>query len=228
MPKSPLPLDRPGKIIAVGLNYREHADEGGVATPATPVLFTKWPNCLIADGDAIVIPDGVHQVDWEAELAVVIGRTARGVTVDEALEYVGGYTVLNDVTDREAQFAEGQWSRAKSYDTFGPVGPRVVPAAEIADPQLLAISARLNGEIMQSSNTSHMIHSVASLVAFISSRITLDPGDLIATGTPAGVGAFREVPRFLQPGDTICVEVEQIGALTNPVAAESNVETTAH
>ena len=136
--------------------------------------------------------------------------------------------MLNDVTDREAQFAEGQWSRAKSYDTFGPVGPRVVPAAEIGDPQLLAISARLNGEIMQSSNTSHMIHSVASLVAFISSRITLDPGDLIATGTPAGVGAFRETPRFLQPGDTICVEVEQIGALTNPVAAESNVETAAH
>jgi len=223
VPSSELLFDRVGKIIAVGLNYREHADEGKVETPKTPVLFTKWPNCLIADGDAIVLPENVTQADWEAELAVVIGRTARHVSVDDALEYVGGYTCMNDVSDREAQFLEGQWSRAKSYDTFGPLGPRVVPAAEIGDPQRLAISARLNGEVMQSSNTSQMIHSVASLIAFISSRITLEPGDVIATGTPAGVGAFREVPIFLKPGDTISVEVEKIGVLTNPVIAESGL-----
>lgn len=222
MPSSALPMERPGKIIAVGLNYREHADEGDVAAPSTPVLFTKWPNCLIANGDAIVIPDDVEDVDWEAELAVVIGRTAWHVSVEEALEYVSGYTVLNDVTDRKAQFSEGQWSRAKSYDTFGPVGPRVVPAAQIGDPQRLGITARLNGEVVQSSNTSQMIHSVASLIAFVSSRITLDPGDLIATGTPAGVGAFRQPPIFLKPGDTITVEVDEIGTLTNPVVAESH------
>jgi 2-keto-4-pentenoate hydratase/2-oxohepta-3-ene-1,7-dioic acid hydratase in catechol pathway len=216
-----LPLEHVGKIIAVGLNYREHADEGKVEAPQTPVLFTKWPNCLIGDGEPIVLPEGVVKADWEAELTVVIGRTARHVSVEDALDYVGGYTCMNDVSDREAQFIEGQWSRAKSYDTFGPLGPRVVPAAEIGDPQRLAISARLNGEVMQSSNTSQMIHSVASLIAFISSRITLEPGDLIATGTPAGVGAFREVPIFLQPGDTISVEVEGIGTLTNPVIAES-------
>jgi 2,4-didehydro-3-deoxy-L-rhamnonate hydrolase len=218
---SALPLERPGKIIAVGLNYRDHADEGGATAPSTPVLFTKWSSCLIGDGEPIVIPHGVTQVDWEAELAVVIGRTARSISVDDALEYVEGYTALNDVTDREAQANEGQWSRAKSYDTFGPVGPRIVPAAEIGDPQRLAITARLNGEVVQSSNTSLMIHSVASLIAFITSTITLDPGDVITTGTPAGVGAFREVPLFLKPGDTITIELEEIGILTNPVVGAS-------
>ncbi len=221
MPTSALPIERPGKIIAVGLNYRDHAEEAAAAAPSTPVLFTKWTTCLIADGDPIVIPDGVDQADWEAELAVVIGRTARNVSEDKALNYVAGYTVMNDVTDRMAQASEGQWCRAKSYDTFGPIGPRVVPADLIGDPQRLSITARLNGDVVQSSNTSRMIHSVAALIAFISSTITLEPGDVIATGTPAGVGAFREVPLFLKPGDTITVEVEEIGALTNPVVAAS-------
>lgn len=221
MPTSALPIERPGKIIAVGLNYRDHAEEAAAAAPSTPVLFTKWTTCLIADGDPIVIPDGVDQADWEAELAVVIGRTARNVSEDKALNYVAGYTVMNDVTDRMAQASEGQWCRAKSYDTFGPIGPRVVPADLIGDPQRLSITARLNGDVVQSSNTSRMIHSVAALIAFISSTITLEPGDVIATGSPAGVGAFREVPLFLKPGDTITVEVEEIGALTNPVAAAS-------
>jgi len=221
VPTSALPIERPGKIIAVGLNYRDHAEEAAAAAPSTPVLFTKWTTCLIADGDPIVIPDGVDQADWEAELAVVIGRTARNVSEDKALNYVAGYTVMNDVTDRMAQASEGQWCRAKSYDTFGPIGPRVVPADLIGDPQRLSITARLNGDVVQSSNTSRMIHSVAALIAFISSTITLEPGDVIATGTPAGVGAFREVPLFLKPGDTITVEVEEIGALTNPVVAAS-------
>ncbi|MEV4624250.1 MFS transporter [Asanoa sp. NPDC049573] len=218
-PMSTLPLERPGKIIAVGLNYRDHAAEADTAAPSAPVLFTKWSSCLVADGDPIVIPDGVREVDWEAELAVVIGRTARSVAIDEALDYVRGYTALNDVTDRAAQAAEGQWSRAKSYDTFGPIGPRVVPAAEIGDPQRLAITARLNGETVQSSNTALMIHSVASLISFISSTITLEPGDVITTGTPAGVGAFRDPPIFLKPGDSIVIEVEGIGTLSNPVRA---------
>jgi len=216
---STLPLDRPGKIIAVGLNYRDHAAEADTAAPSAPVLFTKWSSCLVADGDPIVIPDGVREVDWEAELAVVIGRTARSVAIDDALEYVRGYTALNDVTDRAAQAAEGQWCRAKSYDTFGPIGPRVVPAADIGDPQRLAITARLNGETVQSSSTALMIHSVASLISFISSTITLDPGDVITTGTPAGVGAFRDPPMFLKPGDNIVIEIEEIGTLANPVRA---------
>ncbi len=221
MPSSALPLDRPGKIIAVGLNYRDHADEAAEAAPSTPVLFTKWSTCLIADGEPIVIPGGVDQADWEAEMAVVIGRTARNVSEENALDHVAGYTVMNDVTDRKAQASEGQWCRAKSYDTFGPIGPRVVPADQIGDPQRLAITARLNGDVVQSSNTSRMIHSVAALIAFISSTITLEPGDVIATGTPAGVGAFREPPLFLKPGDTITVEVEEIGSLSNPVVAAS-------
>ncbi len=133
-PCPPLPIERPGKIIAVGLNYRDHAEEAAAAAPSTPVLFTKWTTCLIADGDPIVIPDGADQADWEAELAVVIGRTARNVSEDKALNYVAGYTVMNDVTDRMAQASEGQWCRAKSYDTFGPIGPRVVPADLIGDP----------------------------------------------------------------------------------------------
>lgn len=212
-----LPIDRPGKIIAVGLNYRDHVSESEVAEPQTPVLFTKWQNCLIGDGESIVIPPGIDQVDWEAELAVVIGRQAWNVSVDDALDFVRGYTCMNDVSARRAQLSEGQWSRAKSFDTFGPVGPRLVSASAIPDPQVLGIKTRVNGELMQDSNTKHMIFSVAELISFISHGITLEPGDLISTGTPDGVGAFRPTPRFLQDGDVVQIEVDGIGILTNPV-----------
>lgn len=214
---SKLPIDRPGKIIAVGLNYRDHVDESDVNQPPAPVLFTKWQTCLIGHGGSIIIPAGIDQVDWEAELAVIIGREARDVAVGDALDFVAGYTCMNDVSARRAQMAEGQWSRAKSFDTFGPVGPRFVPASEIPDPQRLDILTRVNGELKQDSNTKNMIFSVADLISFISHGITLEPGDLISTGTPDGVGAFRPVPEFLHGGDVVEVEVEGIGTLRNPV-----------
>jgi 2-keto-4-pentenoate hydratase/2-oxohepta-3-ene-1,7-dioic acid hydratase in catechol pathway len=214
-----LPIERPQKIICVGLNYRDHAEEQGVDAPGKPILFAKWPNTLIGPGEAIVLPAASEQVDYEAELGVVIGKRARNVSVENALDAVGGYVCVNDVSARDLQFSDGQWTRGKSPDTFCPVGPRVVPAAEIPDPQALAIRALLNGEVMQDSSTANMIFGVAEIVSFISQVITLEPGDLIATGTPAGVGVFRDPPVFLRAGDEITIEIEGIGALTNPVRA---------
>jgi 2-keto-4-pentenoate hydratase/2-oxohepta-3-ene-1,7-dioic acid hydratase in catechol pathway len=166
-----------------------------------------------------VIPKGIDEVDWEAELAVIIGRTAQNVRIDDALDFVRGYTCMNDVSARRVQRDDGQWTRAKSFDTFGPLGPREVPAREIPNPQVLNIRARVNGETMQDSNSSQMIFSVAHLIAFISAGITLEPGDVITTGTPNGVGAFRSPPIFLQPGDRVDVEIDGIGTLSNPVTA---------
>lgn len=216
MPKS-LPVPIPSKIICAGLNYRLHAEEGGLPIPERPVLFAKWPSCLIADGDPIVLPAQSVSVDYEAELAVVIGTTARDVPVSEALDHVAGYLVMNDVSARDLQSSDGQWTRSKSFDTFGPIGPRLVPASEISDPQVLGIRAWLNDELVQESNTADMIFSVAEIIAFVSAGITLLPGDVISTGTPSGVGLHRDPPRLLQPGDRICVEVDGIGRLENPV-----------
>jgi 2,4-diketo-3-deoxy-L-fuconate hydrolase len=216
-----LPIDRPGKVIAVGLNYRDHAAESDAPLPESPILFAKWSTCLIPDGAPVVLPPGVDEADYEAELAVVIGRAARRVSADDALDFVSGYLALNDVSDREAQRKDGQWSRAKSYDTFGPFGPRFVPAAEIPDPQRLAITCDLNGVRMQDSSTANMIFGVRQLIEFISARITLDAGDVISTGTPDGVGAFRATPVFLKPGDEMTVTIEGIGSLTNPVVRGS-------
>lgn len=212
-----LPVQRPGKIIAVGLNYRDHASESDADLPTVPIMFAKWSTCLVPDGASIVIPAGVDQVDWEAELAVVIGRTAKDVPATEALQYVSGYTCMNDVSARRVQSEGVQWSPAKSFDSFGPIGPVVVPAAEIPDPQALQISARVNGELMQDSNTKHMIFSVADLIAYASRGTTLEPGDIISTGTPSGVGAFRETPIFLKDGDVVEIEIEGIGVLRNTV-----------
>ena len=214
---SELPIPRPGKVIAVGLNYRDHAAESDSPLPESPILFAKWSTCLVPNGAAVVLPPGVDQADYEAELAVVIGRTATNVRADDALDFVSGYLALNDVSDREAQMKDGQWSRAKSYDTFGPIGPIFVPASEIPDPQTLAISCDLNGQRMQDSNTSYMIFGVRKLIEFISARITLEVGDVISTGTPDGVGAFRPEPVFLKPGDSMTVNIEGIGSLTNPI-----------
>ena len=212
-----LPVNRPGKIIAVGLNYLDHAGESQVETPTVPILFAKWSTCLAADGEPIVIPAGIDEVDWEAELAVVIGRTGRDIPVADALSYVSGYTCMNDVSARRVQRDGVQWSPAKSFDTFGPIGPVVVPADQIPDPQGLHITARVNGELMQDSNTKHMIFSVADLIAYASRGTTLEVGDIISTGTPAGVGAFRSTPVFLKPGDVVEIEIEGIGVLRNPV-----------
>jgi 2,4-didehydro-3-deoxy-L-rhamnonate hydrolase len=216
-----LPVERPGKIIAVGLNYVDHASESEVTPPVTPITFAKYPTCLIGDGEPIVIPAGIDEVDWEAELAVVIGRTALDVRVDDALDFVAGYTCMNDVSARRVQREDQQWSRAKSFDTFGPVGPRLVPAAEIPDPQALRISSRVNGTPMQDASTKDMIFSVAELISRLSAGTTLEPGDIISTGTPAGVGAFRPTPVFLGDGDVVEVEVEGIGVLRNPVRARA-------
>jgi 2-keto-4-pentenoate hydratase/2-oxohepta-3-ene-1,7-dioic acid hydratase in catechol pathway len=211
-------IDIPQKIVCIGLNYRDHAAEQGVALPERPLLFAKWPNTLIGDGDAIRIPSVTTQVDYEAELGVVIGRRARGVSRDDALDHVRGYVVANDVSARDLQFSDRQWVRGKSLDTFLPVGD-VVPASEVADPQALPIRAVLNGETMQDSNTREMVFGVAELVAFVSQAITLEPGDLIITGTPAGVGAFRTPQVWLQPGDEITIEIDGVGSITNPVTS---------
>jgi 2-keto-4-pentenoate hydratase/2-oxohepta-3-ene-1,7-dioic acid hydratase in catechol pathway len=221
MPAVELSIERPGKIICVGLNYRDHAEETGAELPKAPLLFAKWGNTLIGHGDPIVLPPESKEVDYEAELGVVIGTGGRHIAEARALDHVGGYICVNDVSARDLQFADGQWTRGKSPDTFCPVGPRLVPREEIADPQALAIRCILNGETMQDSSTANMIFSVAEIISYVSRTITLEPGDLIATGTPAGVGVFRDPKVLLKDGDEVTVEVEGLGALTNPVKKES-------
>jgi 2,4-diketo-3-deoxy-L-fuconate hydrolase len=214
-----LPIDRPGKIICVGLNYRDHAEEQGVELPKAPLFFAKYTTALIGPGDAIVIPPAVTQCDYEAELGVVIGSRVRNVSRENALEAVRGYVCANDVSARDLQFADGQWTRGKSPDTFCPVGPALVPAAEISDPHALRIRAVVSGEVLQDSTTANLIFGVDEIISYASQTSTLEPGDLILTGTPAGVGVFRNPKRLLQPGDEVTIEIERIGALTNPVVA---------
>jgi len=214
-----LPIDRPGKIICVGLNYRDHAEEQGTALPEAPLLFAKWQNTLVGPGDPIVIPPVVTKCDYEAELGVVIGAQVRDVSAENALEAVAGYVCVNDVSARDLQFADGQWTRGKSPDTFCPVGPALVSRDDIPDPQTLPIRAILNGATVQESTTANMIFGVADVIAYVTRTITLEPGDLIATGTPAGVGAFRDPPLFMKPGDEITIEIEGVGSLTNPVVS---------
>ena len=216
-----LSITVPSKIICVGLNYRDHAEEQGIELPKAPLLFAKWPNTLIGDGEPIVLPAEAKEVDYEAELGVVIGTRARHVDEARALDSVAGYICVNDVSARDLQFADGQWTRGKSPDTFCPVGPRLVPREEIDDPQALAVRCTVNGTVLQDSSTANMIFSVAEIIAYISRTITLEPGDLIATGTPAGVGVFRDPKVLLQDGDEVSVEVEGLGTLTNPVRKES-------
>jgi 2-keto-4-pentenoate hydratase/2-oxohepta-3-ene-1,7-dioic acid hydratase in catechol pathway len=215
------PVPRPGKIVCVGLNYRDHAEESGLAVPATPVIFSKFSTCVIAPGEPVVIPATSEKVDYEAELAVVIGRHAKDVSADRAYDYVLGYTAFNDVTARDFQFGDGQWQRGKSCDTFAPMGQTIVTADEIPDPHTLRITMKVNGAVMQDSNTNQLIFRVPELIAFISASITLEPGDIIATGTPAGVGFARKPPVFLKPGDKMDVEIERIGGLGNPIVAPS-------
>jgi 2,4-didehydro-3-deoxy-L-rhamnonate hydrolase len=217
VPDVALSIDRPGKIICVGLNYRDHAEETGQDLPKAPLLFAKWGNTLIGDGETIVIPPDVHEPDYEAELGVVIGRTTSRVSEAQALDAVRGYVCVNDVSARDLQFADGQWSRGKSVDTFCPVGPRLVPREEVDDPQALGIRCIVSGETLQDSSTANMIFSVAEIIAYVSRTITLEAGDLIATGTPAGVGVFRDPKRLLDDGDEVTVEIDGLGKLTNPV-----------
>ncbi len=212
-----MPAVHPSKILAIGRNYVDHAIEGGAAPPAAPLLFNKLPNSLSAHDAPILLPDISQQVDYEAELAVVIGRRARRVSEAEALDYVFGYTMINDVSARDLQFGDGQWTRGKGLDTFAPLGPFITTRDEIADVQALKIEGRLNGKVMQSSNTGKMIFKVAYLVSYLSQGMTLEPGDVIATGTPEGVGVFRDPPVLLKAGDVYEVEIEGLGTLRNPV-----------
>jgi 2,4-didehydro-3-deoxy-L-rhamnonate hydrolase len=206
------------KVICVGLNYSDHTSESGFELPKAPLLFGKFVNALCGDGDAIVLPTGIGHVDGEAELAVVIGETAQAVAESDAFSVVEGYTCANDVSARDAQFGDGQWFRGKGFDTFCPVGPRVVPRDDL-NPADLRVVQRLNGETLQDSNTSHLIFRIPRLISYISQAITLERGDLILTGTPEGVGFFREPKIALADGDVIEVEVEGIGVLRNEVRA---------
>jgi 2-keto-4-pentenoate hydratase/2-oxohepta-3-ene-1,7-dioic acid hydratase in catechol pathway len=211
---------RPGKILCSGVNYASHADENPNAKmPDEPFFFSKLPSAVIGTGDAIVIPRRGTQTDYEVELALVIGRTARNVREHDALDHVFGWTILNDVSARDVQFKDMQITLGKNPDTFAPLGPEVVTADELGDWSTLHVSSVLNGTVMQDAPTSQMLFSPAYLIAFLSALITLEPGDVVTTGTPAGVGCFRDPPVYLEPGDTITVAVDRIGELTNPVAA---------
>lgn len=209
---------QPGKIVAIGLNYLDHIRECGLDRPSTPLVFTKFTTSVVGPGDDIVIDRRLTaRVDWEVELAAVIGRTTRDVPVSEALGSVMGYTVANDVSARDVQFADGQWVRGKSLDTFCPLGPVVVTADEVTDPQGLGLRTLVNGETVQESSTAQMIFGVADLVSYCSRSFTLEPGDVLLTGTPWGCGEFMDPQRHLLAGDVVEVEIDGIGALRNPV-----------
>ncbi len=210
----------PGKIVAIGLNYLDHIRESGLEPPGQPLVFAKFPSSVIGPGQEIRLPLGLtERVDWEVELAVVIGTRARNVDAADALGHVFGYTVANDVSARDLQFGDGQWVRGKSLDTFCPVGPVVVTADEIPDPQALRLTCRVNGELMQDASTELMVFGVAELISHCSRSFTLEPGDLLLTGTPWGCGEFMEPRRSLAPGDVVECEIGGIGTLRNPVVA---------
>ncbi|HWR15720.1 MAG TPA: fumarylacetoacetate hydrolase family protein [Terriglobales bacterium] len=214
------PVPNPGKIIAVGLNYLDHCVEQGIDPPAAPLLFAKFPNSVTGPYDPIIIPEEDPEVDYEVELGVVIGRRAKRVSEADALRYVAGYLVLNDVSARKWQFADKQWTRGKSCDTFAPMGPWLTTADEVPQPENLAVFTRVNGQTLQDSSTKNLIFGVSRLISYISASITLEPGDVIATGTPPGVGVFRKPPIYLKPGDVVETGIEKLGVLKNPVIAE--------
>ena len=211
------PVARPAKIICLGKNYAEHAREGGFDTPAAPLLFCKTPNAVNGPFDPILLPKSSDQIDWEVELAVVIGKSGKRIPEARALEHVAGYMVMNDVSGRRAQFAHSQWFRGKSFDTFAPMGPVLVTPDEIGDVQNLQLTAKVNGQLMQSGTTADMMFSVEAIIADVSEDITLQPGDIISTGTPAGVGIFRDPPVVLKVGDEVACWIEKIGTIRNRV-----------
>jgi acylpyruvate hydrolase len=215
------PIARPGKIICIGLNYRDHAAESNAPLPEYPVVFAKYANTVIGPGDAIVLPRVTEQVDYEGELGVVIGRSARDVAEADALDYVGGYLPFNDVSARDYQMRTSQWTIGKTFDTFAPMGPALVTADEVPDPHALDLRVTIGDEVLQNSNTRHLIFTIPHLIAYLSSVMTLEPGDVIASGTPAGGGAARNPKRWLRAGETVRVEIEGLGVLENPVVAAS-------
>ena len=214
------PIPNPDKILCIGLNYADHAAESGQPLPDYPIVFSKYSNTVIGSGDAIVLPKVTDQVDYEAELGFVIGKRARHVSEADALEYVAGYLNVNDVSARDYQTRTSQWTMGKSFDTFAPMGPALVTADELPDPHNLAIRLWIGADTLQDSSTSQLIFSVPQLLADISQVMTLQPGDIVSTGTPPGVGAARRPPRWLKPGETVNMEIEGLGVLSNPVVAE--------
>jgi 2-keto-4-pentenoate hydratase/2-oxohepta-3-ene-1,7-dioic acid hydratase in catechol pathway len=215
------PVPRPPKFICVGLNYRDHAAETGMELPKTPTIFSKFSNVVIGPGDPIVLPANSTRPDYEAELAFVIGKGGRHIAAHDWREHVFGYTIVNDVTARDFQFATTQWLMGKSFDTFAPMGPAIVTEDEIPDPHALDISLEIGGETLQKSNTRELIFQIPEILAHISSVVTLEPGDVVATGTPAGVGFARKPPRYLQPGEEVVISIQGLGQLTNPCVAEA-------
>jgi 2-keto-4-pentenoate hydratase/2-oxohepta-3-ene-1,7-dioic acid hydratase in catechol pathway len=218
------PVTTPGKVICIGLNYRDHAAETQMKLPGEPVFFSKFSTSVVGPGQPIVIPPVTRQVDYEAELAIVIGKRGKAVPVERAGDLIAGYMVFNDVSARDLQFRDGgQWIKGKGLDTFAPTGPYLVTADEVPDPHRLAIQLWVNGQLLQNSNTSHMIFSIPTLVSYLSQLVTLEPGDLIATGTPPGVGYTRKPPVFLKSGDEVTIEIEAVGRLSNPVVEKCDV-----
>jgi 2-keto-4-pentenoate hydratase/2-oxohepta-3-ene-1,7-dioic acid hydratase in catechol pathway len=215
------PVTHPQKLIGIGLNYRDHAEEAGIPIPKTPLLFGMYANAIVGPNEPIVIPPATEQVDYEAELAVVIGARARRVSYEDALHFIAGYTIVNDVSARDLQFGDKQWTRGKSIDTFAPMGPCLVSRSELGSADGLRIELRLNGQTMQKSNTRNLIFNAPALVSHISQTMTLEPGDVISTGTPSGVGYVRNPPVFLKHGDTVEIEIEGIGVLRNPIIHSS-------
>ena len=213
------PIPHPGKIICIGLNYRDHAAESNHPIPEYPTVFAKYANTVIGPGEAIVLPKVTETIDYEAEFAFVIGRTAKNVTAADALQYVAGYLPFNDVSAREYQHRTSQWTVGKTFDTFGPMGPALVTADEIPDPHALDIQLSIGGEVLQSSNTRNLIFSVNALIEDLTSYMTLEPGDLISTGTPSGVGGARKPQRWLRAGEVVRIEIAGLGVLENPVVA---------
>jgi acylpyruvate hydrolase len=215
-------IPSPQKIICIGVNYADHAAETGQAPPPYPTVFAKFANTLAASGDPIVLPSASTMPDYEGELAVVIGRPGRQVTEQDALDYVAGYTAFNDVSARDFQGHTSQWTMGKSPDTFGPLGLALVTADEIPDPQKLELRTTVNGEVLQQASTADMVFTVRQLIAYLSQTMTLLPGDVIATGTPSGIGAARTPPRFLRPGDTVVISIDDVTELANPVVGEDS------
>ncbi len=211
------PIENPGKIIALGLNYKDHIQETGREIPEFPVVFGKFTSSIIGPGDPILIPEISKEIDWEVELGIVIGRDCKDVAEDDSLSYVAGYTIIHDVSARDLQESDGQWIRAKSIDTFCPIGPCITTADEIGDASNLDMHTKVNGKTKQKSSTSNLLYGVSAIVSYLSKAFTLEPGDIIATGTPSGVGFTRDPPEFLQPGDEVELFIEGIGKLINPV-----------
>jgi 2-keto-4-pentenoate hydratase/2-oxohepta-3-ene-1,7-dioic acid hydratase in catechol pathway len=214
------PLSNPPRIFAIGLNYRDHAKESGMEIPTTPVVFFKLPTAIIGPGEPIVLPRNSTQPDYEAEFAFVIGKGGYRIPASAWRDHVYGYTIVNDVSARDVQFASTQWSMSKCFPTFCPLGPAIVTADEIADPHALNISLSIDGEVLQNSNTRELVFKIPELIEYLSSITPLLPGDIVSTGTPPGVGLGRNPKRWLKPGETVTITIQGLGALTNPVVAE--------